>query len=75
MAIPTDNRFLVAVLEDTIIVSRLSPQRLSIDEALNLAANLLALAERENPPCDFEEVRGAELSHDFLDVLAEVQNS
>lgn len=73
MAIPTLNKFLVGIVEDTLVIPGLTPQRLSFDDALNLSAWLLALTEAHR--CDFETVRGAELSHDFLDLLAEVQNS
>jgi len=45
--IPTDNQFHVAKLEDTVIVSRLSPSRLTREEAINLGAWLLHVAQPE----------------------------
>ena len=47
MQIPTDNQFHVAKLEDTVIVSRLSPSRLTREEAINLGAWLLHVAQPE----------------------------
>ena len=47
MHIPTDNQFHVAKLEDTVIVSRLSPSRLTREEAINLGAWLLHVAQPE----------------------------
>jgi len=41
----TANRFLVGVLEDTILVSGLTPRRLTRAEALNLAAWLVACVD------------------------------
>jgi hypothetical protein len=59
------NLFMVGNLEDTIIVSGLTPRRLTRAEALNLAAWLVARADGPDVAH-----RGDNAYSDFLDVLA-----
>jgi len=72
------NKYLVGIVEDTIVIPGLTPQRLSFDDAVNLAAWLVGFADGHRG--DFETVRTldgyvAELSRDFLELLAKVQHS
>lgn len=70
----TLNRFMVGKLEDTVIISALGPRRLSHDEALNLAAWLIAIADE---PVAFDHVNahGAVISVEFVQLLREIQNT
>lgn len=72
--IETKNKFLVGCLENTVTVLGLNPRRLTYDEALNLAAWLIAIADK---PVAFEHVnvQGAVLSFEFVQLLREVQNT
>lgn len=62
------NLFLVSELDGTIHVPHLSPRRLSRDEALNLAAWLVAIADE---PVAFDQVTAQVSSIDDPNVLAE----
>jgi hypothetical protein len=72
--IETLNRFLVGSLDNSITILGLTPRRLTHDEALNLAAWLIAIADA---PVAFEHVdlNGTVLSLEFLELLHAVQNT
>jgi len=61
--IDTANRFLIGVLGPDVVFMKPVPQRLSADDALLLAAHLVAMAEVQRP------------THRFEDVLKAVQNA
>jgi len=69
----TANAFLVGLLDDTVIISGLTPRRLSRLEALNLAAWLLDVADR-GPNEGGAAPSRAVLSGEFLRLLELVQN-
>ncbi len=72
--IETMNKFMVGSLEGTITILRLNPRRLTHDEALNLAAWLIAIAD--SPSGEHHvDLNGAVLSLEFLELLAAVQNT
>jgi hypothetical protein len=72
--IETKNNFMVGHLESTVTILGLTPRRLTYDEALNLAAWLVAIADK---PVAFDHVnvQGAVLSFEFVQLLREVQNT
>lgn len=68
----TENRFLVGKLDDTVLITALTPRRFSHDEALNLAAYLLLYAD-EPVAFDHVNVAGAVLSVEFVELLRAAQ--
>jgi hypothetical protein len=71
--IETLNKFMVGSLENTITILGLTPRRLTHDEALNLAAWLLAIADSHSG--QHVDMNGAVLSLEFLELLHSVQNT
>lgn len=69
---PNLNPFKVGKLEDTVTILQLTPRRLTHDEALNLAANLLAVADE---PVAFEHanVYGVVISLEFVELMQKLQ--
>jgi hypothetical protein len=73
------NKFHVGLVEDTVVIPGLTPQRLSKDDALNLAAHLIALAD---DPIAFDHVllsnvedeKHIVLSWEFVELLGKVQS-
>ena len=67
-----ENKFLVGRLDNTVLMTALTPRRLSFEEALNLAAHLLLIAD-EPVAFDHVNISGAVLSVEFVDLLRAVQ--
>jgi len=68
----TENRFMVGKLDGTVLITALTPRRFSMDEALNLAAHLIQIAD-EPVAFDHVNVAGAVLSVELVELLRAVQ--